>query len=62
MKTITCVDCEEQFSGETKDEVMKTMMPHYGAAHADVMERGTEEGKKQWFATFNERWEQAEEK
>jgi len=53
MKTITCIDCEEQFSGETQEELMKAMMPHYGSVHKDLMERGTEEGKKEWFAEFN---------
>ena len=59
MKTITCVDCEMQFEGETKEDVMKAMMPHYGTDHKEMMERGTEEGKKAWFAEFNKRWEEA---
>ena len=59
MKTITCIDCEEQFSGETQEELMKAMMPHYGSVHKDLMERGTEEGKKEWFAEFNKRFEEA---
>ncbi len=59
MKTITCIDCEEQFSGETPEAIMQAMMPHYMSDHKDVMERGTEEGKKEWFAEFNKRWEQA---
>ena len=59
MKIITCIDCEEKFTGNTQEEVMKAMMPHYGSAHKDIMERGTEEGKREWFLEFNKRWEEA---
>lgn len=60
MKTITCLDCDRQFSGESKEEVMQNMMPHYMEAHKDVMEAGNEEKKKEWFAEFQQRWEAAE--
>lgn len=56
MKTITCLDCEEQFSGETKEEVMKAMMPHYMEVHKDVMDAGNEEKKQVWFAEFERLW------
>lgn len=59
MKTITCLDCEQQFSGESPEEVMQTMMPHYMSDHKDVMDAGNEEKKKVWFAEFNRRWEEA---
>ena len=61
MKTITCLDCEVQFSGETKEELMKNMMPHYMEAHKDVMETGNEEKKQVWFAEFERRWNEASE-
>tara|TARA_B100000508_G_scaffold29758_1_gene22502 strand:+ start:1317 stop:1505 length:189 start_codon:yes stop_codon:yes gene_type:complete len=62
MKKITCIDCEEQFAGETPEEVMQKMMPHYMKVHKDVMEHGTEEGKKKWFAEFQKRWDEATDK
>ena len=61
MRTITCLDCEQQFSGETKEAVMQAMMPHYMADHKDVMETGNEEKKKVWFQEFEQRWEAASE-
>ncbi|MEZ4200008.1 MAG: DUF1059 domain-containing protein [Candidatus Paceibacterota bacterium] len=61
MKTITCLDCEQQFSGETKESIMQAMMPHYMADHKDVMEAGNEEKKKVWFQEFGQRWEAASE-
>ena len=60
MKKITCVDCEEQFEGETKEDVMKAMHPHYMEAHKDVMADANEEKKKAWFAELDKRWNEAE--
>lgn len=62
MKTITCIDCDEQFSGETPEAIQQQMMPHYKEKHADVMAAGTEEKMKAWFAEFEKRWNEAEEK
>ena len=61
MKTITCLDCEQQFSGDTPEEVMEAMMPHYLTDHADIMDAGTEELRDGWFVEFNRRWDAAEE-
>lgn len=61
MKTITCIDCDMQFSGETKEEVMQNMHPHYTQAHKDVMADGNEEKKKLWFVEFEKRWNDATE-
>lgn len=61
MKIITCIDCEEQFSGETQEEVMKNMHPHYMETHKDVMAGANEEKKKEWFAELDRRWNEAEE-
>lgn len=61
MKTITCLDCQEQFQGETKEEIMNAMMPHYMSEHKDVMEAGNEEKKKEWFAEFERRFNEASE-
>ncbi|MBT3866258.1 hypothetical protein HOF78_04140 [Candidatus Woesearchaeota archaeon] len=38
MKTLKCDLCEHQAQGETFEEWMKALMPHYMEAHADVME------------------------
>lgn len=59
MKTITCIDCEEQFSGHTPEEVQMAMLPHYKSNHTEIIGNANEEAKKVWFAEFNRRWEQA---
>ena len=61
MKIITCLDCEKQFAGETDEELLEHMMPHYMIEHIEVMEEGTEEQKEAWFIEFNRRWAEAEE-
>ena len=37
MKTLKCDLCEVTADGETFEEWMKALRPHYMAAHADVM-------------------------
>lgn len=59
MKTITCIDCDMQFSGETKEELMKNMHPHYQEAHQDVMKAANEEKMKAWFVELDSRWNNA---
>ncbi|HEY0964723.1 MAG TPA: hypothetical protein VGE31_02925 [Candidatus Paceibacterota bacterium] len=61
MKIITCLNCAKQFPGETEDDVLEHMMPHYMEEHPEVMEEGTEEQQEAWFAEFNKRWAEAEE-
>ncbi len=56
MKTIMCIDCEKQFTGETPEDVMKAMMPHYMSDHKEVMDKGNEEERTKWMAEFNKRW------
>jgi len=60
MRTITCIDCDEQFSGETPEEIQQAMMPHYMEKHTDVMTASTPE-KKKWFAEFQRRFDTAKE-
>ena len=62
MKEMKCIDCDEKFSTETKDEMMQKMMPHYKSDHKDIMESGTKEGKEEWMKKFGEAWDKAEEK
>ncbi len=37
MKTLKCDLCDETAQGETFEDWMTALMPHYMAAHADVM-------------------------
>lgn len=37
MKTLKCDLCDATASGETFEEWMQALMPHYKEAHADVM-------------------------
>jgi hypothetical protein len=50
MKTMKCDLCEATADGETFEEWMKALHPHYMEAHAEVMkdESKTEEDKKKW--------------
>lgn len=59
MKTITCIDCDMQFSGETQEELMQNMHPHYMESHKDVMAGANEEKRKEWFAELTRRWDAA---
>jgi hypothetical protein len=61
MKTLKCDLCEVTAEGETFDEWMKALYPHYSAAHADVMAdpaRTKEDGAK-WMAENRVRFEAA---
>ena len=57
MKTITCLDCDRQFTGETPEEVMEAMMLHYLNDHHEMLEGETEEPRAGWFVEFNKRWD-----
>jgi hypothetical protein len=50
MKTMKCDLCEHEAQGETFEDWMKALMPHYMQAHADVMmdPSKTEEDKEKW--------------
>ena len=39
MKTLNCDLCKVTAKGETFQEWMKALMPHYMKAHADVMKK-----------------------
>ena len=59
MKTLKCDLCDEVAHGETFEEWMIALMPHYMAAHADVIKDPnlTEDDKEKWMtenkARFN---------
>ncbi len=66
MKTLKCDLCEVTAEGETFEEWMKALMPHYMEAHADVMKdihgKTEEEMKKhqeQWMAENKARFDAA---
>ncbi len=61
MKTITCLDCDRQFSGETAEEVMEAMMVHYMEDHPELLDAETGEPYDGWFIEFNRRWDAAPE-
>ena len=59
MKTITCLDCDQRFSGETAEHVMEAMMPHYMTQHPDLMNESAEGLRDGWFVELNERFDTA---
>jgi len=61
MKTLKCDLCEVTADGETFEEWMQALRPHYGEAHADVMSDSskTKEHMEQWMAENKARFEAA---
>lgn len=59
MKTLTCDLCGHEAQGETFEEWMEALKPHYFEAHADVMKdpNKTEEDMKKWMAENRARFE-----
>lgn len=60
MKTLKCDLCDYKASGNTFEEWMKALMPHYMEAHADVMNdptKGKEEQMK-WMEENKKRFEE----
>ena len=65
MKTLTCDLCDVTADGETFEEWMKALQPHYMAAHAEVVsDRGrspeqVEQERKLWMAENRARFDAA---
>jgi len=61
VKTLKCDLCEETAEGGTFDAWMQALMPHYVAAHADVMHDSskTNEDLEKWMAANRARFEAA---
>ncbi len=65
MKTLKCDLCEVNVSGETFEEWMEALKPHYAEAHAEVMmsKKGTPEEMKaemmKWMVENKARFEAA---
>ncbi len=59
MKTLKCDLCEATADGETFEEWMKALMPHYMQAHAEAMKTSTPEDQQKWMADNKARFEAA---
>jgi hypothetical protein len=61
MKTLKCDLCDATADGETFEEWMAALRPHYLEAHADVMNdpSHTEEDGKRWMAENKARFDAA---
>jgi len=61
MKTLKCDLCEVTADGETFEEWMKALMPHYMTAHSDVMKdpSKTKEDQQRWMADNKTRFDAA---
>ena len=61
MKTLKCDLCEVTVEGETFEEWMKALYPHYSAAHPEVMAdpNKTKEDGEKWMAENKARFEAA---
>ncbi len=61
MKTLKCDLCEATAQGETFDEWMMALMPHYMEAHKDVMSdpSKTKEDQEKWMADNRARFDVA---
>jgi len=65
MKTLKCDLCEHEAQGETFDEWVQALMPHYMEAHADVMKSHSkdkeemEKEKAKWMAENKTRFDAA---
>ena len=61
MKTLKCDLCDHEAQGETFEEWMETLKPHYGEAHADVIKDSskTKEDMKKWMTENKARFDAA---
>ena len=59
MKTLKCDLCDQEAQGETFEEWMKALQPHYMEDHAEVMKNGTEEERMKWMAENKARFNAA---
>lgn len=61
MKTVKCDLCAETAQGETFDEWMKALYPHYVKAHPEIMNdpNKTKEDGAKWMAANKKRFDAA---
>ncbi len=62
MKTLKCDICDATAEGETFEDWMQALMPHYKEAHADVMSdpSKTKEDMMNWMTENKVRFDAAE--
>ena len=62
MKTVRCDLCEVTADGETFEDWMKNLMPHYMEKHSEVMKdpSKTEEDKMKWMEENRVRFDSAQ--
>ena len=62
MKTLKCDLCDVTAEGETFEDWMNALKPHYMEAHADVMNdpNKTEKDRRKWMTENKARFEAAE--
>ena len=63
MKTVKCDLCDATASGETFEEWMKALYPHYAEAHPEIMAdpTKTKEDGERWMAENKVRFDAAPE-
>ena len=61
MKTVKCDLCDVTADGETFEEWMAALRPHYMEAHADVMQKAghTEADREKWMTENRARFDAA---
>ena len=61
MKTLKCDLCETTAVGETFEQWLQNLMPHYMQAHAEVMNdpNKTKKDQQEWMAENKARFEKA---
>ena len=61
MKSLKCDLCDHEAQGETFEDWIKALMPHYMDAHADVQKDSSkgEEERMQWMADNRARFDAA---
>ncbi len=61
MKTLKCDLCKATVDGETFEQWMQNLIPHYMQAHADVMNdpRKTKDDQRKWMVENKARFESA---
>jgi uncharacterized protein with PIN domain len=59
MKTMSCYDCNQTFSANSADDMLKVMYPHYMAEHKEIISTVDEAQKKVWMEKFYADWETA---
>jgi hypothetical protein len=62
MKTLKCDLCEATVQGETFEEWMQALMPHYMESHVDVINnpKNGEEEQQKWIRENKARFDQAQ--